>query len=385
VAKLVEPRLQARSGRLLERRVELGLGQVDLAQAAGISQGTVSRLERGGVTSRRNAAAIAVALKTDIAGLFRPASQSNAERAQHRRLAGRWGLERGDDGVPVMLEARPALRERRLAAGLSMKATEKAAGVCQGTLSPLEGRRGFVVSRDRAVKISAVIGVDVDDLFTPERTQPSCRGGRRRPAIPPKERAQPDYMRDELAQITADANARGLVTIDQARETFRRAAALAAEKYRRRWRPDLPYVLPTYTRQAVNYYVKRGDLEVATWVPLSTGKRMRLFRAADVDELALTRFAFPNGNALEWDNPSDAVMERVVSGQSGPFRQRVKGRRAGKERTPKGVRSGGKPRGYTPEKAAEVKELRRTTKAGYETIAFLAGLSVKQVRTILAA
>ncbi len=48
--------------RLKQRRLRLGLTQTDLAQRSGISQGSVSHIERGGGTTVRNLYLLAQAL-----------------------------------------------------------------------------------------------------------------------------------------------------------------------------------------------------------------------------------------------------------------------------------------------------------------------------------
>ena len=66
--------------RVLQRRTELGITQVQLAKLANITQQAVSRLERGEVTPRVSTMrAIALALGTNIEVLF-PMSSAPADR-----------------------------------------------------------------------------------------------------------------------------------------------------------------------------------------------------------------------------------------------------------------------------------------------------------------
>lgn len=302
--------------------------------------------------------------------------------AHHRLLAGRYGLELDESGRLQLLEARRRLRDRRLERGATMRDVERAAAIASGTLSRLEGVRGFAVSREKAQAIAVALDSSIEELFTADRTQRSRRGGRRVPPLP--KGAPAEYMRDELARIEAEANARGLLTIDQVCAAFRRAAATSAEVHRRRWRPAEPHRLPTYTRQAVNYYVSRGELAVAERVPLSTGKSMRLFNAVDVDELARTRFAFPNGNVREWEEPTDALRGSADL-LSGRARQKVKGRWGGAKPPSPGARPRGRQKTTaTPE---QVRQIRRLAERGWGRRAISAQLMVSErlVRNVLEA
>ena len=63
-------RLQAKSMKIMQRRIEKGWDKISLAREANINQSLISRIESGGRTSPATAKAIADALEVAVFEIF---------------------------------------------------------------------------------------------------------------------------------------------------------------------------------------------------------------------------------------------------------------------------------------------------------------------------
>jgi transcriptional regulator with XRE-family HTH domain len=146
-----------------------------------------------------------------------------APAAQASLASGVGLLPARSPGRPPGLRARAggtALREARLARGLSQNELDHAAGCRGGRISSLEGIWDAGVSVEMAHRIAQVLNVPRDHLFTPDRPPEELRGKRTRPATPPRERYDGSYaMSPEVREETRQRRHRGC---DAAREAARR-------------------------------------------------------------------------------------------------------------------------------------------------------------------